>query len=60
MLAPERALLVGDRCHDIEGAHANGLPCLGVLYGYGSREELSAAEYIAGSVRELSELLAVL
>lgn len=57
-LAPSRALLVGDRCHDVEGAHANGIPCLGVLYGYGSREELSEAEYIAESVETLSDMLA--
>lgn len=60
MLKPERVLLVGDRCHDVEGAHANKIPCLGVLYGYGSREELSEAEYIAESVEALSEMLAAL
>ena len=59
-LKPERVLLVGDRCHDVEGAHANAIPCLGVLYGYGSREELSEAEYIAESVEALSEMLAAL
>ena len=59
-LKPERVLLVGDRCHDVEGAHANRIPCLGVLYGYGSREELSEAEYIAESVEALSEMLAAL
>ena len=60
LLRPERALLVGDRCYDIEGAHANGLPCLGVLYGYGSREELSLAEYIAESIPVLSDMLVTL
>ena len=38
-----RAVMVGDRRHDIQGAKANGLPAIGVLYGYGSREELEAA-----------------
>ena len=37
------AVMVGDRRHDIYGAHANGLEAIGVLYGYGSREELTAA-----------------
>ena len=37
------AVLVGDRMHDIEGAHANGLRCIGVLWGIGSRAELEAA-----------------
>lgn len=57
LLAPGSALLVGDRSHDVEGARANGVPCVGVLYGYGSREELSGAAYTAGSVAELSGLL---
>ena len=35
------AVMVGDRRHDIYGAHANGLEAIGVLYGYGSRKELS-------------------
>jgi len=39
----ERCLMVGDRRFDVEGAHALGIPCVGVLYGYGSREELEAA-----------------
>ena len=38
-----RCLMVGDRRFDVEGAHALGMPCVGVLYGYGSREELEAA-----------------
>lgn len=39
----ERPWMIGDRRHDIEGAHANGLPAVGVLWGYGSRSELQAA-----------------
>ena len=39
----DRVLMVGDRKHDAEGAARCGLPCLGVLYGYGSREELESA-----------------
>lgn len=35
--------MVGDRRYDISGAHANGVRALGVLWGYGSREELEAA-----------------
>ena len=38
-----RVLMVGDREHDVLGAARCGLPCLGVLYGYGSRTELEAA-----------------
>lgn len=36
-------VMVGDRENDIEGAKANGLDSIGVLYGYGSREELEEA-----------------
>jgi len=36
-------VMIGDRRHDMEGAIANHIPCIGVLYGYGSREELSGA-----------------
>lgn len=38
-----RAIMVGDRQNDVQGAIANGLDCLGVLYGYGSLEELKQA-----------------
>lgn len=39
----ERVVMVGDRQHDMEGARANGIFALGILYGYGSRAELEAA-----------------
>jgi phosphoglycolate phosphatase len=43
-LAPDVPVgLVGDRRHDIEGAHAHGIAGFGVLWGYGGREELEAA-----------------
>jgi len=43
-LAPTRAFgHVGDREHDVIGAHAHTLTAIGVLWGYGSREELTAA-----------------
>ncbi len=42
-LDPNHTIMVGDRSHDIIGAHANGLRAIGVLWGYGSREELEAA-----------------
>lgn len=37
------APLVGDRRHDVEGARANGLACVGVLWGIGDEAELRAA-----------------
>ena len=35
--------LVGDRSHDAEAAAANGIPCVGVLWGIGDEAELRAA-----------------
>ncbi|MBQ7184447.1 MAG: HAD family hydrolase [Clostridia bacterium] len=54
-----RAVMVGDRRHDIYGAKVNGLASIGVLFGYGSREELTdaGADYLAESVDELGKLL---
>jgi len=39
----DRGLMIGDRMHDAEGANTVGMQTLGVLYGYGSREELMEA-----------------
>lgn len=40
---PSDATMVGDRKHDIIGALDNGIAAIGVLYGYGSLEELTRA-----------------
>ena len=37
---PARTLMVGDRSHDMVGAKNNGMKGIGVLYGYGTRDEL--------------------
>jgi phosphoglycolate phosphatase len=37
------APMVGDRRHDAEAAHANGLTCVGVLWGIGDEAELRGA-----------------
>lgn len=52
-------VMVGDRKHDILGARECGIECIGVLYGYGDREELSAcrADAIAETVESLGALL---
>jgi phosphoglycolate phosphatase len=36
-------VMVGDRRHDIAGAHAHGLPAVGVTWGYGDPAELLTA-----------------
>lgn len=37
------ALMIGDRSYDVAGAAACGIPCIGVLYGYGEAGELESA-----------------
>lgn len=49
--------LVGDREHDVAAARANGLWMVGVVYGYGSREELAAADLLCDSPECLVEVL---
>lgn len=48
-------LMIGDRMHDIIGAHKNNIKSCGVLYGYGNLEELqnAGADYIVKSVKDL-------
>lgn len=52
-------VMVGDRRHDIDGAHEAGLQAIGVLYGYGdlAEHERAGAEFIAGDLDELRRLL---
>lgn len=58
----DAVLMVGDREHDIFGAKENGLDSMGVLYGYGSREELceAGADYIVGTAHEAAEKILTL
>ena len=53
------ALMVGDRKYDVEGAAENGVACMGVLYGYGSREELerAGAVCLAESPADIARLI---
>ncbi|MBR2488916.1 MAG: HAD-IA family hydrolase [Clostridia bacterium] len=53
----EKAVMVGDRKYDIEGAHAFNLKAVGVLFGYGSAEELADADYQAEDIDTLSKIL---
>lgn len=52
-------IMVGDRRYDIEGAKRAGLCSLGVLYGYGSREEIESAgpDYIAETPEAAGRIL---
>jgi phosphoglycolate phosphatase len=42
-VAPEHAIMIGDRNKDIEAARHAGTHSLGVLWGFGDRNELQAA-----------------
>ena len=42
-LAASETIMIGDRRHDIAGARHNGVRSIGVLYGFGGRDELVAA-----------------
>jgi phosphoglycolate phosphatase len=57
-LDPARSLMIGDRREDIAGARANGLQAIGVSYGFGSMEELRAADplCVVGHPREIGAL----
>ena len=52
-------VMVGDRLHDINGAKENNLDSIGVLFGYGDREELEKARatYIVRTPKEIGELI---
>jgi phosphoglycolate phosphatase len=48
-----QAVMIGDRYHDMHGAAANGVRSIGVLYGYGTLDELHAATRLVDSATEL-------
>ena len=56
---PATAVMVGDREHDIIGGRENGLPGVGVTFGYGDRQELekAGAAAIADNPAQLLEIL---
>lgn len=56
---PVRAIMVGDRRHDIAGARENGLNSIGVLYGYGDEAELkeAGAVYIAATPEDVLSII---
>ena len=55
----EKVIMIGDRKHDILGAREVGVDSVGVLYGYGDREELTGAQadFLAETVFDLQNLL---
>ena len=55
----DRAIMVGDKEHDVLGAQKAGIPCVAVTYGYGSEKELGQVSpwRLVSSVAELGEYL---
>ena len=56
---PSHPVMVGDRRYDVAGAAEHGVPCIGVLWGYGDEAELqgAGAAALAASPSELVALL---
>ncbi len=50
---PEHAIMIGDRAQDIRAARLNGARSVGVLWGYGVREELAGADAIVDRPADL-------
>jgi phosphoglycolate phosphatase len=57
---PDQAVMLGDRKHDVIGARANGLPCIGAVWGYGGADELrqAGATALAPTPADAAELIA--
>jgi phosphoglycolate phosphatase len=51
------AWMIGDRIYDIQAAHANHIRCLAAGWGYGSAEECAAADAVATTPADVSELV---
>ena len=58
-VSPQETVMVGDRLFDIRGAKGAGVPCIAVLYGFGSREEFEeyGADYIVRTPQEIETLI---
>jgi len=56
---PDAVLMVGDRKYDVTGAAECKIKCMGVLYGFGDREELetAGAAYIAETVEDMARII---
>ena len=55
----DECLLIGDTKYDVAGAHAAGIGCIGVRYGYAAPGELeeAGADAIADDLDELENML---
>ena len=56
-LDASETVMIGDRGNDVRAAHANDVCAIGVLWGFGSREELADADALAVNPQNLERLL---
>lgn len=54
-----KIIMIGDREHDINGAKKVGIDSIGVLYGYGDRDELekAGADFIVNTISDIEKML---
>lgn len=57
----ENIVMIGDRKYDIEASNELGIETIGVLFGFGTREELekAGATYLAKDAQEIQQILQV-
>lgn len=55
----DETVMVGDTKFDVIGAHENGIPCIAVLYGFGSEEELRehSADFFAPDTKTVGDIV---
>lgn len=58
-LPKDQIVMIGDHPDDIHGARDNGIDCIGVLYGFGNKDQINAAApaFTAETVEELEALI---
>ena len=54
---PSDAVMVGDTKGDVDAGKANAMATIGVTYGYGSRDELSGADYTFDTALDIAKNL---
>ncbi len=59
MAEGQEIIMVGDTVYDVEGARKNGLPTIGVLYGFGDKDALrkTRPEYLVETVEEIGGII---
>ena len=58
-IAASDAVMVGDTKGDVDAGKANGTLTVGVTYGYGTPDELSAADHVFGSAADIAKNLLI-